>query len=552
MRKLLLVLTILCFLLSPIQNSHANLFGDILDKAKQAAEQVVTETIGGKTDKANPTPQQNPPPPAPAEQPVSKPSPLTDQVLVKQIQTRLNQLGYNAGTPDGLYGLGTRKAIVAYQQSQNLRVDGQPSEALLASLNATREADSAPQKLAAETSLPEPTPATAMLAAVHYRPYLLDDEFSLKRVVLTVHPELQSVVSNEFQWHKRKAGLKTQLREEAKAAQLSFELQPWRESSTTKGQPVELIKYDFSRQAFQVRFATGTARQVTPKMLLPGGGEPAEKYEQQINWFAVAPDQAEQIDSYFGNRQRRAYLHYRLRATGALINASRPTPVMEFVDDQLDLYAIESTPQGNTMQTEYKFLARVKLPTTASAAALPVVSPSVVVTPSGSAEGIVQHAEIDGIKLGMPVDAALQLLRERGYKMEQPSQFSKLTGVTIHGQSEETDGSGWIKIMLRQRNGVVYQYQKEVTYMLNKLPAGTSAADLEQRYHTEFTGKFSGARYSHAAPNGWQHFDDSTPPPYNRKVTSPHALVLVGVIKRSGRFMATVNLTWQELVGLSW
>ena len=45
-----------------------------------------------------------------------------DRQLVRDIQTALNEQGYNAGKPDGLYGPGTRKAIAAYQQDKGLAV----------------------------------------------------------------------------------------------------------------------------------------------------------------------------------------------------------------------------------------------------------------------------------------------------------------------------------------------------------------------------------------------------------------------------------------------
>ena len=43
---------------------------------------------------------------------------------VKHIQTTLNQLGFNSGKPDGIIGPKTSKAVRAYQQANNLIVDG--------------------------------------------------------------------------------------------------------------------------------------------------------------------------------------------------------------------------------------------------------------------------------------------------------------------------------------------------------------------------------------------------------------------------------------------
>jgi lytic murein transglycosylase len=50
------------------------------------------------------------------------------------LQRRLTQAGYNAGTPDGVIGTATRSAISAYQSATGLPVTGQPSLDLLARL----------------------------------------------------------------------------------------------------------------------------------------------------------------------------------------------------------------------------------------------------------------------------------------------------------------------------------------------------------------------------------------------------------------------------------
>jgi membrane-bound lytic murein transglycosylase B len=48
-----------------------------------------------------------------------------------ELQTLLNSLGYNAGTPDGLFGSGTRRAVRAFQTDQHLPADGFPTTDLL-------------------------------------------------------------------------------------------------------------------------------------------------------------------------------------------------------------------------------------------------------------------------------------------------------------------------------------------------------------------------------------------------------------------------------------
>ena len=68
---------------------------------------------------------------APVTTPSSKPSRPTPDATVLAIQRRLNELGYNAGTPDGLFGNKTRAAIQAFQRDQNINVTGVADSAVL-------------------------------------------------------------------------------------------------------------------------------------------------------------------------------------------------------------------------------------------------------------------------------------------------------------------------------------------------------------------------------------------------------------------------------------
>jgi lytic murein transglycosylase len=52
-----------------------------------------------------------------------------EQIL--ELQTLLNGLGYNAGTPDGLFGSATRRAVRGFQTDQTLPADGFPTLELL-------------------------------------------------------------------------------------------------------------------------------------------------------------------------------------------------------------------------------------------------------------------------------------------------------------------------------------------------------------------------------------------------------------------------------------
>ncbi|MDO9599149.1 MAG: peptidoglycan-binding domain-containing protein [Azoarcus sp.] len=73
---------------------------------------------------------------------------------VMEVQRELNQLGYNAGSADGLMGARTRSAIQAYQRDSNLHVDGQATSSLLSHVRTTARsgAPTAPAPVAAPQS----------------------------------------------------------------------------------------------------------------------------------------------------------------------------------------------------------------------------------------------------------------------------------------------------------------------------------------------------------------------------------------------------------------
>lgn len=63
----------------------------------------------------------------PAEDPMSR-----DEV--RELQSRLNNLGHDSGTPDGIAGRMTRNAVRAYQQQAGIPADGHPNRVLLEQL----------------------------------------------------------------------------------------------------------------------------------------------------------------------------------------------------------------------------------------------------------------------------------------------------------------------------------------------------------------------------------------------------------------------------------
>lgn len=54
---------------------------------------------------------------------------------VREIQTRLAALGYYKGTIDGIYGSGTKNAVIQFQKDNGLSADGIVGEKTLAALN---------------------------------------------------------------------------------------------------------------------------------------------------------------------------------------------------------------------------------------------------------------------------------------------------------------------------------------------------------------------------------------------------------------------------------
>lgn len=69
---------------------------------------------------------------APVYQPT--PSPTSPDSAFREIQQRLNALGYDAGSPDGLEGPKTRSAITAFQKDYGIYPDGVASTEVLAAL----------------------------------------------------------------------------------------------------------------------------------------------------------------------------------------------------------------------------------------------------------------------------------------------------------------------------------------------------------------------------------------------------------------------------------
>ena len=87
---------------------------------------------------------------APRQQAPAAPAATTPDKLVQDLQTALNQKGFNAGPPDGFLGPQTQAAIIAAQRALGITANGLPNDALLAAIS--RLANTSTQPSAAHTN----------------------------------------------------------------------------------------------------------------------------------------------------------------------------------------------------------------------------------------------------------------------------------------------------------------------------------------------------------------------------------------------------------------
>ena len=531
--------------------AHAGLFDDIMHKAKETADQVIDKSVDkvignsadeqqqqttSQSDKTQTT--------KPAQQTTAKTKQKYDTNLVKSIQQQLKDQGYLTGSVDGLYGNGTRKAIQTYQQDHGMTADGLPTQALLSQLQSTAGQSSPSQKStpaasSSSSGWPEPSMAALTLAAVHYRPDALDKENTLKDVLYTIHPETNPIMSNEFKWHAQKAQLKQHLLEEAKTAQLQFEVKPWRDVKQLY-RPLELQQYDFDRSGFRTQI--NLAMYITSQCRLE------KQYPQTVNFLAIDADKAEQIDNYFHHNRRIVYPSYRIKVTGADLYSGRPLPIVNFDDNVLKLYARENTPAGNKMKTEYKLLVTTSIPYD-KAILTKESAPKEFDNHKSASTDIVKYAVVDGVHLGMDFDAAIAALKANGFEMQKPQPPNAKLGIRVEGKKRAEIGPrGSIEVQLSSMQGKVYEIVERVGYW-PPLPDAQTSQKLKQLYTEKFIDPLRDARFSAKIPNGKIAFDDEQREPYSSSVKSPHAEV---IISTQQGFSAFLSMTWKGLVGANW
>ncbi len=128
---IVLCVSLVMFLASP---AHAGMFDKILNSVKESPGAVI-DAVDKAIDNQKPSPAKETTPVEAPLKPAAKPGKTTDPVLVINIQTRLNQLGYGTGSPDGICGGNTRKAIQDFEWQQGLVVTGEPTPSLLTLLD---------------------------------------------------------------------------------------------------------------------------------------------------------------------------------------------------------------------------------------------------------------------------------------------------------------------------------------------------------------------------------------------------------------------------------
>ncbi|MDZ7829772.1 MAG: hypothetical protein U5K33_09905 [Halofilum sp. (in: g-proteobacteria)] len=180
----------------------------------------------------------------------------------------------------------------------------------------------------------------------------------------------------------------------------------------------------------------------------------------------------------------------------------------------------------------------------------------------------VRNATIAGVGLGMSMEEAVAALEATGFELHRNNDrclghaddednpcYRRTTGVTLERISGPSlfEG-GFSEMTVRLKDDQVYWIRRVDSFLVRRLPDDFDLQGLAEKYRTNYFERFSGARYQGQGTGGRSHihdFDDTTPPPWQGLITSPHAQVAVGEPGR-GRYGTTIELHWKGLVGLEW
>ena len=92
--------------------------------------------------------------------PLKRTSPMMEGDDVRELQTRLNGLGYNCGTIDGQFGKNTEAGVKAFQRAAQIEIDGEFGKNSLAALEAMQKPQETPEP-------DEEAPDTGTIYPVH-------------------------------------------------------------------------------------------------------------------------------------------------------------------------------------------------------------------------------------------------------------------------------------------------------------------------------------------------------------------------------------------------
>ncbi|WP_169546090.1 hypothetical protein [Sneathiella aquimaris] len=176
-------------------------------------------------------------------------------------------------------------------------------------------------------------------------------------------------------------------------------------------------------------------------------------------------------------------------------------------------------------------------------------------TSSDGSSGVV-NAIVDGVGLGMTHENAVAALQSKGYKLGKCAEpgksvqkpcFSAKFGTTIKGARKQ----GYEKLSVRILNDKVYWLSKRVTFIPGRnLPDGQTVSTLKQDYYDKYRALFDAEYFHQYGKQPIYHFDDTSPPPYSRKISSPHAVLSLN--EGRGTLIVGIDMEWKELVGAKW
>jgi len=336
--------------------AHAGFFDQLVNDAKKTVEDTIQNSNGDTSNNHNGvetsghsvTDSQ-------AGQPKSTTSGNTvhtvyDKSQVREIQQGLNSLGYNAGTPDGLYGQGTRQAIESFQHDNGLVADGKPSSTLLAQIKDKQKkspAAAAPGGAASMPESPQELGRAAYRATLHYHPEVLGDETWLKNSAYKLFPEESvSFTGNEFAWQKNKAAMKQKILNEIDNPPLTLTAS-W---SNQSGGYLVVGNYDFDKKGFKILSAK----------ISPSGVGDNRPYTERLlaairskGWLPVPQDKAEKIASA---GMRRLYSKFDFTITGAkkYLHKGEIKLLSEFRIDKIGFYSFQNQ--------QYDYVATLDIP----------------------------------------------------------------------------------------------------------------------------------------------------------------------------------------------